>query len=258
MVKGRWIANLIKRVADGSISFMEACSFVGWRFGRKRRCLHIEGISFEDIDRSTWGLIAGILVDREYNPTGYEIGSDDHVVDIGAHRGVFLGYAANRTRGQILAIEPDPENFRSLQSLVEKNKYRNIRLMNAAVAATSGEARLYRSSASSRHTLTGIDQKSGESIDDSLVVTTVSLDEALAPFSVVHFLKMDCEGAEYSILDSASVETLSKIQRLVVELHGLDTYEVSLSIEKILAPSFDDLSVRRTSHKLGLLYARKL
>ena len=83
MIKGKWIANLIARVGDGSISFSEAVSFIGWRFGRKRRWLEIEGVSFENVDRITWGLISGILVNREYNPSGYEIGPDDVVVDMG-------------------------------------------------------------------------------------------------------------------------------------------------------------------------------
>jgi FkbM family methyltransferase len=258
MIKGKWIVNLIARIVDGSISYKEALSFIGWRFGRRKRWLEIEGISFENIDRVTWGLISGILVNREYNPSGYEIGPDDSVVDIGAHRGVFLTYAAKRTQSQILAIEPDPENYRRLQSIIEKNGFRNTKLMNVAVAAKSGDAYLYRASASSRHTLVGIDQWSGESLEDSIVVTTVTLDDVLASFPVVHYLKMDCEGAEYSILNSASDETISKIQRLVVELHGLDEAGVSDSIEERLELTFADISIIKTSPKLGLLYARKV
>lgn len=257
-IKGKWIAGLTARVADGSMSVAEAFRFVGWRLGRRQKFIHIEGTSFEDIDRTTWGLIAEIFLDREYNPTVYEIGPEDNVVDIGAHRGVFLSYAANRTRGQILGIEPDPANFRLLQSLVERNGYTNTMLMNVAVTAATGEAQLYRSSVSSRHTLVGIDQKSGEALGDSILVKTVSLDDALASFSNINFLKMDCEGAEYSILTAASDDTLDKIQRLVLELHGLDDDGASRSLEKKLAASFADLFIRKTSPKLGLLYARKL
>ena len=258
MIKGKWILNLIARVGDGSISFSEAVSFIGWRFGRKRRWLEIEGVSFENVDRITWGLISGILVNREYNPSGYEIGPDDVVVDIGAHRGVFLTYAANRTQSQILAIEPDPENYQSLQKHVEMNRFSNTRLLNAAVAETSGEAYLYRGSASSRHTLVGIDQWSGESLEDATVVGSVTLDDVLAPFPVVHLLKIDCEGAEYSIFNSVSDETISKVQKLVIELHGLDEDGVSDSIEERLALSFADISILKTSPNLGVLYARKL
>ena len=130
--------------------------------------------------------------------------------------------------------------------------------MNAAVAAKSGEARLYRSRLSSRHTLLGVDQNSGEVLEDFIFVETVSLGEALEPFSVVHYLKMDCEGAEHSILASVGDETLSKIQRLVVEVHGLHAQGISDSMMRKLAASFNDLSIRRASRNLSLLFARKL
>ena len=138
------------------------------------------------------------------------------------------------------------------------NRFSNTRLLNAAVAETCGEAYLYRGSASSRHTLVGIDQWSGESLEDATVVGSVTLDDVLAPFPVVHLLKIDCEGAEYSIFNSVNDETISKVQKLVIELHGLDEDGVSDSIEERLALSFADISILKTSPKLGVLYARKL
>lgn len=257
-ITGKWIGSLTFRIAEGSVTLGEALWFIAWRFGVRKNPLVIEGTSFEDIDRTTWGLIATILVSREYNPSGFEIGSDHSVVDIGAHRGIFLSHAAKRTRASILAIEPDPENYRFLQKLVQTNGYLNVQLLNAAVADTGGEARLYQASVSSRHTLLGLDQKSGESLEDSLVVPTVSLDESLASIPIVDFLKIDAEGAESLILNSASNETLSRIQKLVVELHGLHEAGANESIEKRLAEFFVDISVRQTSPSLGLLYARKL
>ena len=255
-MKGKWLVSLIQRVTDGSISPREAFKFIGWRFSKSKGAIKIEGILFEDVDRMTWGLIATVLIDREYNPPGYELRTDYTVVDIGAHRGVFLSYAAKRTRGSILAIEPDPENYQSLQRLVEMNGYRNAELMNAAVAAESGKVRLYRSVVSSRHTLIGVDQKLGEPLDESIEVASISLDDALVNFEVVNFLKMDCEGAEYSILMSCSDLTLSKIQYFVAELHGLDVDGTTESILERLAPVFTDISIRKTSPGLGLIFAR--
>ncbi len=255
-MKGKWIGSLFQRVVEGSVSLKEVLSFVGWRFGKSKGSIEFEGILFEDVDRTTWGLISTVLVDREYNPPGYELGAEYNVVDIGAHKGVFLSYAAKRTRGPILAIEPDPENYLSLQRLVETNGISNVELKNVAVAAESGKVRLYRSVVSSRHSLMGIDQKSGEPLTKSIEVSSISLDDILASFEFVNFLKMDCEGAEYSILTSCSDRTLSKIQCLVAELHGLDITGASESILERLDPFFAEILIRKTSPGLGLLFAR--
>jgi FkbM family methyltransferase len=257
MIKGRWLVSLLQRVVDGSVSLTEAFAFIGWRLGRSKGPIEIEGMLFEDVDRTTWGLIAMILIEREYTPAGYEVRLDHNVVDIGAHKGVFVGFAARRTRGLILAIEPDPNNFRALQKFVETNGYRNVELVNAAVAAESGKARLFRSGTSSRHTLIGVDQKSGEALDESIIVAAFSLDDILARFEVVNFLKMDCEGAEYPILMSCSHRTLSKIQHLVAELHGLDIDNRARLIQERVASSFSEVSIRKTSPGMGLLFGRK-
>lgn len=246
----------MQRVADGSISVNEALSFVGWRVRRSNAPIEIEGILFEDVDRTMWGLIALILVGREYNPAGFGLGPGDSIVDIGAHRGVFLGHAARRTQGPILAIEPDPENYQALQRLVEANGFANTELMNAAVSAHTGKVRLYRSVATSRHTLSGIDQRTGESLDESIEVAAVSLDDALDRFEVVDYLKMNCEGAEYSILTSCSDRTLKKIQSLVAELHGLEVPGRPDVIVERLRPIFGNITIRKTSPNRGLLFAR--
>lgn len=256
MTKGKWIVSLLQRVAEGTVTPKQAVSFLGWRLGRSRNPIEIGGILFEDVDRTTWGLIATILLGREYNAPGYGLGSNHTVVDVGAHRGVFLGYAAKRTQAPILAIEPDPDNFRSLQRFVEVNRFPNAELLNAAVAADSGQVRLYRSPESSRHTLTGFDQKSGESLDQSIVVTAISLDDVLARFEVVDLLKMDCEGAEYGILASCSDQALGKINSLVAELHGLGVPgNRELALER-LSPLFAEVSIRETTAGLGLLFAQ--
>ena len=256
MIKGKWLLSLAQRVAEGSTTVGEAVSFIGRRVRWSDAPLEIEGVRFEQVDRITWGLIALVLVDREYNPSGFEIGSKDTVVDIGAHRGVFLGYAAKRTEGRILAIEPDPDNYRAMQRFIELNGFTNIDGINAAVSSVTGEERLYRSDITSRHTLSAIDQKTGEALKDSVVVAALSLDDALDRFEVVDYLKMDCEGAEYSILTSCSDQVLRKIKSLVAELHGLNIPGQQETIEERLKPFYTDITIEKTSPGLGLLFAR--
>lgn len=256
-MKGKWLAGVVRRVLDESISIEEALAFGWWRLHQKTSTMRIEGLTFERMDSILWGLIAGIFIGREYTPRGFDIGLHDVVVDIGAHRGVFVGYAANRTDGPILAIEPDVDNFRLLKRFVAKNDLTNVDLKCIAVSDKRGESWLHRSGGSSRHTLLGIDQKTGEELHDRVIVKTVPLHEILDPYPFVHFVKMDCEGAEYKILMSARDEDLDKIQHLVMEVHGLASEEAVDPLMERLKSIFGRVSLKRTSKTLGIIYARK-
>ena len=56
-------------------------------------------------------------------------------LDVGAHIGKFTILAARllRGRGQVLAFEPEPENFRMLRANVELNRVENVRLFPVAL-----------------------------------------------------------------------------------------------------------------------------
>lgn len=255
-VQGKRIINLVERVIDGSVSIREALLFIGWRFGISNEILRIGGVNFKDVDLTLWRIIDTIFIGHEYNPPGFELHSNDIVVDIGAHRGVFVGYAACHTQGQILAIEPDAENFQHLCEFVAVNAIPNTDLINVAVSNERGQAQFYRSNISSRHSLIGFDQKLGDRLERTALVETVTLDDILTRFNTVDFLKMDCEGAEYSILGATGAHTLNKIRRLVVELHGMHEDGKTSSIYEKLANYFNDISIRRLSSRLGLLFAK--
>lgn len=254
---GKWLAGLVARVSEGAITPREAMVFLMWRIRRSPRPISMGGVRFHEIDRMTWGIIAGIILEREYNPPGFEIGPEDIVIDIGAHRGVFLAFAAAQTGATITGVEPDPENFRVLGLLVRSNKMENVRLVNAAVAAATGEARLYQGTASSRHTLTGIDVLNGAPLARSESVRTISLDELCRPHPAIHFMKMDCEGAEHEIIQSAREDTLGKIKRLVMEVHHLGQPQTSELLLRKLARSFSTVAFRKTSNHTGMVYARR-
>jgi FkbM family methyltransferase len=256
-VKGRWLANLLLRVSEGAITPREAIAFLMWRLTPRPRPLKIAGIQFHEIDRATWGIIAGIILNREYNPPGFEIGSEDVVVDIGAHRGVFLAHVAAKTHGPVVGVEPDPENFRALGLLIRSNRMENVELVNAAVARTTGKSELFQANSSSRHSLTGIDVVTGKPLPQSLTTNTISLDDLCLPYRTIHFMKMDCEGAEHAIVLSAHDDTLRKIERLVLEVHDLASPQGSEPLLERLGRSFRSMHFRRTSGHLGVLYARR-
>ena len=256
-MKGKWLLNIPRRVLDGSLTVSEALGYVRWRISQQPS-LQIEGIRFERVDPLLWGLITEVFINREYTPKGFGIGRSDVVVDIGSHHGVFAAFAATRTSGPIVAVEPDAISYGFLERLVETNGLSNVTPVQAAVSDASGAARLFLSSGSSRHTLVGVDQRTGEDLQNSVMVQTTSLDDLLASHPVVHFLKMDCEGAEYGIMDASPDSLLAKIERLVMEVHGLGEEERFRSLVRRLESSFADVSFRRISETMGIVYARRM
>ena len=51
-------------------------------------------------------------------------------------------------------------------------------------------------------------------------VRTISLNQALKSYAVIHFLKMKCEGAKFDIFPSSTPSLLNKICEIIMKLHG--------------------------------------
>lgn len=258
MKKGRWLANLVRRVLDTSISPRDAITFFLSRLPVSSRDLRLQGVVFEEVNHTLWSLIAEIFINQEYSPPGFEIAAKDVVVDVGAHRGVFLAYAALRTTNTIHAFEPNHDNFRSLQQLVRRNKFDHVQLRNYALGKATGREMLFYSKSSSRHTLTGIDQRTGNALAVSYFVPTLSMREALEGIPKVDLLKMDCEGAEFEILMNADKDTLRKVRRLVLEYH---ISQATGSLEGLIAfleGIYSDVVLQEgVTNRLGIIYASR-
>jgi FkbM family methyltransferase len=245
----------MKRVLDGSIKLRDALDFIQWRFVHKPS-IFFNGLLFTDADHITWSLITETFLHREYTPSGFEIAPDDTVVDIGAHRGVFVGYAAKKTKEEIIAVEPHYENFKILEKFIRENQLTNVRAMNCALGATNGTTKLYLSE-SSRHSVTGFDQATGQGLTEHIVVPSISLEALLSSFAHIGFLKMDCEGAEYEILEKTSESTLDKIKKLSMEIHNIDNKQTFDNLFTKLRSSFNVVDFQKKSKTIGIVNARK-
>lgn len=120
----------------------------------------------------------------------------DVVFDLGANVGFYSLIAADATgpNGQVYAFEPLPRNVAFLRRHLDENNVRNVVIVEAAVAESSGMAAFEEADSPSMGRL----RTSG-----TLQIPTVSLDEMLAnrSLSPPKVLKLDIEGGELRALE---------------------------------------------------------
>jgi len=199
------------------------------------------------------------LLDRQYEKVSLPLQDGWIVMDIGAALGDYAIWAAKQIpHGRVIAVEPYPPSVSLLRSNIEKNHVFNIEVFAGAVAATSGSTTLQVEQGSIVQNSTATHQKTGQLIE----VKTTSLDDLFSQFDLkkCDYLKMDCEGGEYEILFSASVESLAKIDRICMEVHDCMTDHNRVDMIKFLEKSGyrTRLTLNPVHAALAYLYAEKI
>jgi len=160
-----------------------------------------------------------IVYNQLYTPEGFDIGPNDVVVDIGANIGIFSLYASTKTSGPIHCFEPFPENFDFLKRNVSLNSSENIKPHNLAVSDKAGSQKLFISESSGGHLL--FDHNIHGVIHNNIEIHTTTLECLMDENSLsrIDFMKLDCEGAEGQIIQSTSIDYLSRINKIAMEFH---------------------------------------
>lgn len=143
----------------------------------------------------------------------------DTVLDIGAHIGYYTLMAARRVgvRGKVYAFEPDKDNLALLAKNIKINGYKNVVVVDKAVANSTKKAKLFLSSVSTgMHSLIDIDSGGNGGSKSSTVVHTISLDDFFGKNPPrVSVIKMDIEGGEYAAAEGMT-RILRKSKKLVL------------------------------------------
>ena len=161
------------------------------------------------------------FVDRFYEKYGSPIQNGWTVVDIGAGIGDFsilsaFGFPDN----MVFAYEPTPESFQYLEKNLVANKISNVKPNKQAVWSVSGDIYI-----NTDHNEPG--QFTSRPIENSsasqsfLKVPSITLEDLFKSASIdtINLLKLDCEGAEYSILFHTPDYIFRLIERIVLEYH---------------------------------------
>jgi FkbM family methyltransferase len=147
----------------------------------------------------------------EYRP------AEDHVIiDVGAHIGTFSLLAASKVpQGQVYAIEASRQTFNLLRINVALNQASNIDVSHLALTDKLGTSTLYHHTGHWGHTIVKPLSGYGETVaTDSLANFLQSKN-----ISRCHFIKLNCEGAEFPILLAAPVDVLQRFDRMLILYH---------------------------------------
>ncbi len=191
---------------------------------------------------------------HEYSRSGFEIRDTDIVIDIGAHIGLFALFSSQFCKnGKIYCFEPVKENYDLLESNLELNSIRNVVATNAAISTNTGVVTIYLNEDESGHSMyvTGSKQIQVKSLSLQDVFDSNKLEKC-------DFLKIDCEGEEYKIIDSLPTPYFDKINKMCVEYHFVDTkpYLLQDMIKRLKLLSYM-IDTRNILPSIGFLYAKK-
>jgi FkbM family methyltransferase len=195
--------------------------------------IKINGIELDIEDDPNKGIIP--LVSEEI-ATYYELDipykDADTVVDIGAQVGMVSCYLAKKYPFlRIYSYEPVTQNFTRAYRNIRVNGIFNCQLYPMAVTADGRDIHIgYSEINSGSHSM--------YLNTDGEVSKSIAIAKALKKFNKVRLLKMDCEGAEYEIIEELHrLELLRKIQSIRGEIHGLP----GKSSEKLLKMLRNDI-----------------
>ena len=191
---------------------------------------------------------------QEYSDDDFPINNDDVIIDVGAHIGLFALFASQFCKnGKIFCYEPIKENYKILIENIEMNQIQNIFPNNLAVTKETSRVKIFLNDDQSGHSMF-IQNKNFVEVD-SKSLSDIFIDNGIKECD---FLKLDCEGAEYEIVESISSDLFTKINKTAIEYHMVDTKPELLKqlINKLKQFSFS-VHTRPLFVDIGFLFAKK-
>lgn len=147
------------------------------------------------------------------------------VIDIGANIGVFSIYAILMGAEKVYAYEPEERNYDLMLKNIKLNKMEGkIIPIKKGILDKAGNTRINHSGGGS--TIAEVYSLRRKVFDDWVKgefneVELITLDEAIKiAGNDIDFLKIDCEGSEYHIINGC--HSLDKVSRISLEFHTVD------------------------------------
>jgi FkbM family methyltransferase len=187
------------------------------------RSYSIDNIDLKFLDLNTsrtleWVVNDGLIKD-EYGMKNISFDDNDVVLDIGANVGCISIYLAKKYPNiKIYAFEAHPINYQNLLDNINLNGVKNVITFNKAVHSKTGEILKI----TLNELNTGSSSVFMENQTEKYDVETISMDDIITGYKIdkLKLLKIDCEGAEFDIIEGSDKLKLIEIDTLGMEVHG--------------------------------------
>src|SRR5215469_6854984 len=158
------------------------------------------------------------------------------VIDVGANIGCFSIAAAKivGSDGRIIAIEPEATTFRRLKENISINGISNIVPVNVAIADAS-EVKIFAPKSKTLFT-SMYESVDGHTISGNVqLISAKKLAAVIEEFSIprVDLLKLDCEGAEYAIIETLTTDIAQTISNIIIEFHNVSGHSRETAIKQL-------------------------
>lgn len=198
------------------------------------------------------GHIKEIYLDNAYDVNV----SGKNVIDVGMSNGDSSIYFAKMGAKKVVGIEPDENSFNLALTNMRNSAIENkIITLNKALSVSDNdiEINIYENNPNAN----SIDIQNMVKLNDHIVkkvVKGINLKSVLNLFNgeKVGLLKMDCEGCEYSILNSLDHEIYNKIDAIYMEYHNK-----LQNLPEILKRNSFNLEVTNSDGDMGYIKAKK-
>jgi FkbM family methyltransferase len=189
------------------------------------------------------GTLSQVFVRRQYG----SLERFRTIVDVGANVGSFAVYAAQPDRDvRIYCYEPEQQNFCLLKQNIRINGLEGrVSAFQCAVASSEGRRNLavVACPLNSFHVLP---DGGRYQIVDCTTLKNILADHHL---EAIDLLKMNCEGAEYEILEGCSKSQFERIANIRLEYHNLDASRSGESLSRYLETR--GYRIERFTRRLG-------
>ena len=161
--------------------------------------------------------VAVVFLQKDYGT----VDRQSVVMDIGANIGTFALFAAQCGASKVFAFEPNKEAYGVLCKNIKDNNFDDvIHPFNCAISDSIGQVCIPRNSSPYNKIVEqGNDTETAPTDYDMVAADTVGNFMHKHSINHIDLIKMDCEGAEFSILPSLSDDTWTRISKIRMEYH---------------------------------------
>jgi FkbM family methyltransferase len=141
-------------------------------------------------------------------------------------------------------------NIRNFNSV---NKINNVKIFNKAVSDKNGMVTMYYDNKD--HAAHSLIHKQNKEIK----IESITLEKIfeMENVKICDYLKLDCEGSEFMILENLSTNYFRKIKKILLEYHLFnDEIQLDKLKNRLIEEGFK-LEVFPTNSKMGMLFAKK-